>query len=708
MRLPCRSSAIFSAGARLRPLLAPQYALHKLLVMPRIGSRLPLVALLAAAVTFALPSLAAPKHPLDPLTDDELIVVRDVLAKSGQFSAESNFAGIQLDEPPKAVVLRFKEGAKFPRNAYIAVVDYTAGKTYRVIVDIPAERIASINDLGSLQPGLNGRDMAIARRIVDADPGIRAALTKRGFSIPGRVSDAVYVHFGAVGYDPGLEQESNRLMRVWFAASQNAANIYSEFVSGLMIVVDLYKQRVIQLHDKPRVPRSASPALDLLSMSVRSGLSEPDSKPAPMPAPRRLAIEGTQITWRDWQFRFGFNLREGLVLYEVSFDDRGRKRPILYRGSVASLVTLYGDQDDIWAPMEYSEEANFGLGFLSVGVQPGREVPANATTLSPLLPDPSQPRFSEPARDRIYAYERDAGTLMYYGQDGRTVHARGSELIVGFLVAIGNYAYGLNWVFKQDGTFAFEVELAGQILTKAAAQKDCTVCKALSAGTGPGGASRTYEPAGDEISGTMVRPGIVGINHQHWFNLRLDFDIDGQANAVMENNSKRLAPADRYFTATHTVFGRATDARRHCSEETARTWTVYNRSSLDKSGRAAGYTLVPGMNTATIIPAAREKGIMGFTFHHFWATPYRDGQLYADGAYPNQAKKAYADTLYHYANDEPIYGRDLVVWYSMGDTHIPSPEDYPLMSNKKMSVEFRPTGFFELNPLLDNRPRSEK
>jgi primary-amine oxidase len=645
---------------------------------------------------------AAAKHPLDPLTEDELIVVRDVLAKSGRFSAETNFTGIQLDEPPKSVVQKFKEGSKFPRNAYVGVVDYTNGKTYRVIVDINAGRIGSIADLGTLQPGLNGRDMAIARKIVDADPSIRAALTKRGLSIPGRVSDAVYIHFGAVGYDPSLEGENNRLMRVWFATNQNSANVYSAILGGLMAVVDLYKQQVVRLHDKAG-PSGQASTYDLFNMGVRDGLSDTEPKPTANPARSRVSVDGNVIAWRDWQFRYGFNLREGLVLHEISFNDRGRKRPILYRASVSSLVTLYGDREEIWAPMEYSEEANFGLGSLSVGVQAGREIPPSALALSPLLPDPTQPRFSEPAQDRIYVYERDAGTLMYYVQDGRTVHARGSELVVGFLVSIGNYAYSLNWVFKQDGAFAFEVELAGQILTKTATTKDCAICKALASGPGPNGAPRTYEPTGEETSGTTVSPSTVGISHQHWFNLRLDFDIDGATNAVMETNVKRLAPAERYFTATHAVFGKAADAMRHCSEETARTWTVYNPSSLNGSGRAAGYTIAPGMNASTIVPASRMKGIMGFTFHHFWTTPYRDGQLYADGAYPNQAKSTYTDTLHHYANDDPIYNRDLVVWYSMGDTHVPTPEDFPLMSNKKMSVDFRPNGFFELSPLFANR-----
>src|SRR5205085_10118781 len=94
------------------------------------------------------------------------------------------------------------------------------------------------------------------------------------------------------------------------------------------------------------------------------------------------------------------------------------------------------------------------------------------------------------------------------------------------------------------------------------------------------------------------------------------------------------------------------------------------------------------------------KDPVGFTFHHLWVTPYRDGELYAGGRHPSQAGSRYTDTLFHYANDDPIKNRDIVVWYSLGDTHVPRPEDYPIMSNMKLSVSFRPDGFFERNPAI--------
>src|SRR5205807_1387551 len=145
---------------------------------------------------------------------------------------------------------------------------------------------------------------------------------------------------------------------------------------------------------------------------------------------------------------------------------------------------------------------NFGLGHFSVPVAPGREVPANAVTLSPLLPDADARSFGRVLHDRIYVYERDGGMLMYYRQDAATIQTRATDLVIGFLASAGNYAYGLNWVFKQDGSFAFEAELAGQILTKLVNAGKCQGCEALRPGTDAGG-GEVPRPTPEDFHGTM-------------------------------------------------------------------------------------------------------------------------------------------------------------------------------------------------------------
>src|SRR5262249_990938 len=148
-----------------------------------------------------------------------------------------------------------------------------------------------------------------------------------------------------------------------------------------------------------------------------------------------------------------------------------------------------------------------------------------------------------------------------YRERGRTVHARATELVIGSQVSLGNYIYGLNWVFKQDGTFAFEAELSGSIVTKFVTATECNTCAAIAQGPDSNGESRSYKSGGSDKSGTLVYPNVVGINHQHWFNLRLDFDIDGTRNAVMENNVEQTAGPGS-IEIVHTVLGNAVQAKR--------------------------------------------------------------------------------------------------------------------------------------------------
>ncbi len=157
----------------------------------------------------------------------------------------------------------------------------------------------------------------------------------------------------------------------------------------------------------------------------------------------------------------------------------------------------------------------------------------------------------------------------------------------------------------------------------------------------------------------------------------------------------------------HTDLATSRDARRGAVDETARTWTVYNPHARGASGQPRGYSVVPEGNTSTVFPATQETGPMSFTFHHLWVTPYREGQLYAAGAYPYQAGSEYAETLFHYSNGESVHDRDLVVWYSLGETHVTRPEDWPVMTSAKLSVSFRPQGFFTRNhAILRPRPKA--
>jgi primary-amine oxidase len=118
-------------------------------------------------------------------------------------------------------------------------------------------------------------------------------------------------------------------------------------------------------------------------------------------------------------------------------------------------------------------------------------------------------------------------------------------------------------------------------------------------------------------------------------------------------------------------------------------------------GEAVGLTLLPG---ETALPLADSTAWIrrraGFMNAQLWVTPYRRGELYAAGDYPNQSRGG--DGLPHFTRtNAPVANRDVVLWYTMGITHLPRTEDWPIMPVHVAGFRLVPTGLFDRNPLID-------
>jgi primary-amine oxidase len=93
-----------------------------------------------------------------------------------------------------------------------------------------------------------------------------------------------------------------------------------------------------------------------------------------------------------------------------------------------------------------------------------------------------------------------------------------------------------------------------------------------------------------------------------------------------------------------------------------------------------------------------------FVEHPLWVTVYKPYELYAAGPYPNQGQAG--DGLPQYANGEPIVQQDVVLWYTVGSTHIPEVEEYPVMLTVSIGFRLTPDGFFSRNPALGVPPQT--
>lgn len=185
--------------------------------------------------------------------------------------------------------------------------------------------------------------------------------------------------------------------------------------------------------------------------------------------------------------------------------------------------------------------------------------------------------------------------------------------------------------------------------------------------------------------GSLVSKNIVAPNHQHVFNFRIDMDVDGANNSVVEMNVVPGAhgeanPYQNAFRAQETVFRREQDSERNLNPDTARMWSVINPSVKNALGEPVGYSLMPEGNAIPhAAPTSSVRKRAGFITHQLWVTPYEPREMHAAGEYVYQSKGGDGLPRWTQAN-RTIQNRDVVLWYTVGVTHIPRLEDWPVMS----------------------------
>jgi primary-amine oxidase len=208
----------------------------------------------------------------------------------------------------------------------------------------------------------------------------------------------------------------------------------------------------------------------------------------------------------------------------------------------------------------------------------------------------------------------------------------------------------------------------------------------------------------------IVAPGLAAPNHQHLFNFRLDFDVDGTTNSVYEVDVEPLPtgsdnPLANSFVTKPTLLARESDAQRVVDPGRSRTWKIVNRHRTNRLGQPVGYKLIPG-STPTLLasPDSSISRRATFATKNLWVTPYARDEMRAAGEYPNQHAGG-AGLPEWTARDRPLEDTDVVVWYTFGVTHVPRPEDWPVMPVEYAGFTLVPVGFFDRNPSLDVAPQ---
>lgn len=622
-------------------------------------------------------------HPLDPLTENEIKMAVTVVKKDKSLTEFARFPNISLQEPDKQTVLNFKKGDAIPRQAFLVILEPRLNKTYEAIVDTKASKIISWQEVSTGQPPLLDEEYEILDQVAKADIRWQEAMKKRGITD----FENVIIDGWATGMMSEKEQASGkRLIRgITYYKGKDRNNYYGAPIEGLSVTVDLNNRQVFEVRDTGIVPFSkANFDYDEKTLSPLQKALKPLR--IQQPQGTTFQIKGNEVSWQNWKFRYLMHPREGLVLYLVTYNDKGKDRMILYRAGLSEMLVPYSDTSREWAVRSAFDVGEYRFGWLSTPLDKGNDVPENTVLLNTLFADDNgEPYIGE---NIIGIYEKDAGILWrHYDFNTETFEGRRArQLVVNTVAAIGNYDYGINWIFHEDGTLEQRSDLTGIMLAKAT--HDVT----------------NAHNHGDQF-GTLVAANVEAINHQHFLNFRLDFDVDGVKNSVTEMKVSTLSPEKNPFGNAFTMSERnlqqESEAIRDVNLAESRAWMVMNKNQKNSLGMPTSYMLMPSANSIyypNFQADSRQRG--EFATHHFWATRYKANELYAAGDYPNQGKKGRGLPQYT-ADNESLDNEDLVVWYTYGVTHIPRPEEWPIMTVHPAGFKIMSWGFFDQNPVLN-------
>jgi len=635
------------------------------------------------------PTPAVADHPLASLTGDEIKAARRIVFDSGRSRVDAGalrFAYVGLAEPPKDLVRAFDRGEPVPmdRQVRLVLLEGPKADVVEAVVSVTHGRVDHWEVVENVRPALQFGEAYQAQLALEGNDEWNAALDRRG------VTDRSLVQI-----DPwpagtfGLPYEAGRRITKCIPYLRAAAedNGYARPLEGLLGVVDMGTGEVLEIIDEGVVP---VPPTSGSYFPEHNGPLRDDLKPISITQPEgpSFTVEGNLVRWQRWSMRVLMDPLEGLVLSTIGYEDGGHVRPIVYRASVSEMVVPYGDPSPMHSWKSAFDSGEWGLGRMANSLTLGCDCLGEIHYFDWVFADErGKPRTLGNA---ICMHEEDYSILWKHHdmQTGRTEVRRQRRLVISSIATVGNYEYGFYWYFYLDGTMQLEVKLTGIMSTKAVAGDDA----------GP--------------HARMVAPGLAAPLHQHLFSARLDVEVDGPENAVLETDAVPSPPGagnpvGSAFTTTTTLLETELGARRDVDPARSRTWRIANRGRRNSLGQPTAYKLLAGA-TPTLL-AGPDSSIgrrAAFAAHNLWVTPFAEDERRAAGDYPNQHEGSPGLPEWT-AQDRPVVDTDIVLWHTFGITHVPRPEDWPVMPVEYCGFSLVPYGFFDRNPALDVPPSPE-
>ncbi|BDD61274.1 hypothetical protein MAP00_006333 [Monascus purpureus] len=638
--------------------------------------------------------LAEP-HPLDQLSIEEIPLAASIIRKYAH-PKQLKFNCITLREPLKAEYQAFRKGlAPRPdRRAFAIVLEKGTAKVSEVVVNLITKQVEFWKDVKDVMPTLTLEDLDIIERVARTDPRVIEVCREIGITDMSKV----YFDAWAIGIDHRWGYERRLQQALAYYRSSKYDNQYAHPLD-FVVVADTETEEILSV-DVRRVNGERTPVpLDehnYLPEFIQDGYRADRLKPVDITQSQGVSfrMNGNEIEWAAFKMHIGFNYREGIVLSDVRVHDpyENRERTLFNRISVVEMVVPYGCPKPPHHKKHAFDVGEYGTGLMTNSLELGCDCKGAIHYLDAVLS--TSKGDASVIKNAVCIHEEDNGILYKHTdfRDNSSISARDRKLIISQIITAANYDYAFYHIFTLDGTYKLEMKLTGMLNTYCLHP------------------SEKAEPYG-----TNIARNIDAQNHQHIFSLRVDPEIDGNNNSVIQTDA---VPSDDPVGSEANPFGNAFYAKKtplrtslegavnYC-HETSRAWDIVNPRKLNPaSKKPVGYKIInnqcPGLLPK---PGSVVHKRAGFATKSLWVLPYRDYELYPAGDYVCQStgelNHPHNPTIVDWANrNESIENTDIVCYIQFGLTHFPRTEDFPIMPAEPVGVMMRASHFFEKNPAL--------
>ncbi|KAI3611759.1 copper amine oxidase [Moniliophthora roreri] len=406
-----------------------------------------------------------------------------------------------------------------------------------------------------------------------------------------------------------------------------------------------------------------------------------------LPGPRSVSFAGLRfrvdkekqyVSWMGWGMYLGFNRDMGLSLWDIRF--KGER--IIYQLAPQEAIAQYGGNDPMQSTTAW-QDRYFGMGSSVRDMLPGYDCPQEAVYLPATTRNPVGSVTVEKA---ICIFEQDTGTPItrHTGyMNGEFGAVKGYVLVVRSIASVGNYDYIFDYTFQLDGTIEVRVSASGYI-------------------------QGSYWDSTQDAYGVKIRDTSMGNIHDHVINFKVDFDIVGLENSLLETTTSQeeveqpwldedddWGPTTIQQRVTKRFIENEDDALLRYPVNFQGGYAVVNQAEKNAWGYPRGYTIHPGYNPVhnTVIGSRRLLENANWARYNLAVSRRKDSEPSSSSMWNMNLPGNPVVNFHKFFDGENLTQEDLVAWINVGTHHLPQAEDSP---NTKTNVA---TSSFVLTPL---------